>query len=131
MSAFKYSILLLIVLAAGFNLSCTDEGKIAAAIEDGKELQEGDPVPFLLYQNYPDPFNFSTTIRFGVPAAIHLKLTVFTDDWQEVETLFDKGFTEGYNSVIFSTKPDLPSGEYYYTMEGGGVIEIRKMHLIK
>jgi hypothetical protein len=130
MRAFRYSILILIFLVAGFNLSCTDEGKIAAAIRDGKELQEGDLVPFLLYQNYPDPFNPSTTIRFYAPGEVHLKLAVYTDDWQEVETLFDE-VAAGTYSVTFSTKPDLPSGEYYYTLEGGGVVEIRKMHLIK
>lgn len=130
MNTFRYAILFLLFCVAGLSSSCTDEGKVVAAIQDGKELQEGDPVPFLLYQNYPDPFNPLTNIRFYAPAAIHLKLTVFTDDWQEVETLFDE-VAAGIYTVTFNTKPDLPSGEYFYTLEGGGVIEIRKMHLIK
>lgn len=117
-------------------MNCTDEGKIGAAIYDGEELKEGDPIPFRLHQNYPNPFNPSTVIRFDIAAEMHVSIKVYTEDWLEVETLIDKtlktgNFGIGVYSILFSPSSDLPSGEYYYTMEGMGYTIFRKMMLVK
>jgi hypothetical protein len=112
------------------NLSCSDEGQILAGIQDGEELEEGSPVPFLLFQNYPNPFNPSTSISFRIFQPTHVRLKVFTDDWQEVATLSDEERSAGQWQFQFNAT-GLPSGEYYYTMEALGVTQIRKMKLIK
>lgn len=110
--------------------SCTDENKIAAAIQDGNELNEGDPVPFVLGQNYPNPFNPSTTIQYSLSSQMHLRLKVYTEDWQEVTTLVDAVEGPGFYEVNFSPT-DIPSGEYYYTLEALGITQIRRMRLVK
>jgi hypothetical protein len=139
----KRMIFLLWLLSLGIaNLSCGDEGEILVGIQDGEKLSEGALVPFILEQNYPNPFNPSTAIRFAIYQSMHVRLKVFTDDWQEVETLIDRVLTipteingepvvpPAFYSVEFRAR-DLASGEYYYTMEALGIIEIRKMKLIK
>jgi hypothetical protein len=120
---------LLGLLAAG-SLSCTDEDKIAAAFQDGIEFEPGPSTPIDLGQNYPNPFNPSTTINFAVAIKMHITLKVLTEDWQEVATLVD-GITEvGYYRVAFNSG-ELPSGEYYYTLEGSGITLVRRMRILK
>lgn len=114
----------------GSSLSCTDEDKVAAAIKDGTELNQGDPSPIILSQNYPNPFNPSTTIEFGLAFHMRATIKVFTEDWQPVVTLYDKDSESGFYEVTFNAR-DLPSGEYYYTLEGAGVTIVRRMALMK
>ena len=113
-----------------FSLSCTDENKIAAAYQDGKELSEGTHVPFLLHQNYPNPFNPTTIIPFELSNTMFVTIKVLTEDWQEITTLVHNKIDGGRNEVDFDGS-GLPSGEYYYSMEAQGVTQIRKMKLEK
>lgn len=112
------------------SLSCSDKGKILTGIQDGEELKEGAQVPFLLDQNYPNPFNPSTTIGFDIAFEIHVRLKVFADDWQEVQTLINRKLQAGRYVTQFNAV-HLPSGEYCHTMEAGGITQIRKMKLVK
>ncbi|MBC8215346.1 MAG: hypothetical protein H8E64_02405 [Candidatus Marinimicrobia bacterium] len=116
--------------------SCESDTKILAGYQNGEELEEGDLIPFLLHQNFPNPFNPRTSIRFDVGKSLHLTMKVYTDDWQEVSKLVDDEFDENtFHTVIFqginSDGEEVPSGSYFYTLEGGGVILIRKMTVLK
>ncbi len=123
-----YLVLLLALGLSGW--SCSDKGRIFNAIENGEELKEGTSVTFLLDQNYPNPFNPSTRIEFSVAEPVRLRLQVFTDDWEEVATLLDRRLEVGRYAVQFVAE-DLPSGEYYYTMTGRGITQVRKMKVVK
>ena len=122
--------LTLALLLVVVSFSCTDQDKIAAAIQDGKELNEGDQVGIRLSQNYPNPFNPTTVIGYAVACQMHIRLRVLTEDWQEVATLVDDTMTSGFFQIHFDAS-GLPSGEYYYTLEGSGVTIIRRMELVK
>lgn len=126
----KTAYVVLFTLLAACSFSCTDKDKVAAAIQDGTELNQGDPSPIILSQNYPNPFNPSTTIKFGLAFQMRATIKVFTEDWQPVVTLYDKDSESGFHAVTFDAR-DLPSGEYYYTLEGSGVTIIRRMALMK
>ena len=132
------SISLFLTLAS---LSCSDENKIAAAITDqGDEIEEGTPVPFLLGQNDPNPFNGSTIIRFTLYDTLHVVLKIYTEGWEEIATLVDDDFSptlrpqgppgESYE-VAWVPGQDAPSGDYYCTMHAKGITEIIKMKVIK
>lgn len=112
--------------------SCTGEDNIAGALRGNNTIGEGEQVPFFLSQNYPEPFNPSTTIGFSIPlpSPLHVKLSVFTEDWQPVTTVLDEAFVPRYYRVEYDAG-NLPSGLYYYVMEGGGVTQIRSMRLMK
>ena len=132
----KLSSLLFLVVGVGLLwLSCGDETTLISAIRDGEQLEEDTRLPFMLDQNYPNPFNSSTTIPFRTATLIHLTLKVYTDDWQEVGTLIDEVMLPGIHIVTFNAKnfegKELPSGEYFYTLEGEGLTLVRKMKLIK
>jgi hypothetical protein len=111
-------------------IHCDNDEKIIAFYEDGEKMQEGDLVPVMLYQNYPNPFNPTTIIQYDLAYNAEIKLKVYTEDWQKVGALVNGFYPMGHHAVQFTPK-DLPSGEYYYTLESGDYIQIRKMKLAK
>ncbi len=126
---------MLTIIAVMTQFSCNDEVTLMSAIQNGDELKEGSTVPFLLFQNYPNPFNQSTTITYQVAVQMHLQITVFTDDWQEVKILVDSKHQAGEFKVQFDGRNSenelIPSSEYFYTLNGNGFTLIRKMKLVK
>ncbi len=88
------------------------------------------PEGFTLSQNFPNPFNPTTTIRFSVHAAGNVKIKVLNMLGQEMATAFE-GFVEpGVQTVSFNAK-DLPSGQYMYRLESNGYTLARIMTLMK
>ena len=126
----KLSFYIVVLLSAlMLYTGCSDKKKIMTAWEGDKELKEGDLVPFQLYPGNPNPYNPSTAIRFEVYSAIHVKMTVYTEDWYKVKTLYDRQTDPGVYLVQFSE--DIPSGEYYCVLEGGDYIQVSKIKLVK
>jgi Domain of unknown function (DUF5050)/Secretion system C-terminal sorting domain len=91
----------------------------------------GAPIRFALSQNYPDPFNPSTTIQFTVPSDGRGTLRVYNSLGQEVVTLFDGVVTAGdYHQIKFDGS-NLASGIYFARLEFNGQMEVKKMTLLK
>jgi hypothetical protein len=88
------------------------------------------PTRLELYDNYPNPFNPSTTIRFGLPKASYVKIEVFNALGQMVAQLADGELPAGFHSVRFDGS-SLSSGLYFYRLVTGNVVETRKMLLLK
>lgn len=114
---------------------CSDKDHILSVYHDDEKLSEGDLVPFLLEQNMPNPFNPETVIGVQVAVTMKLKLAVYTEDWVHVETIHEGPLSPGEQDIgryAFTFRPkDIPSGEYYYTLEGGAYTQVRKMKLVK
>lgn len=85
---------------------------------------------YSLQQNFPNPFNPSTTINFGLNAMSNVKLTVYNMLGQEVAVLVDKELPAGAHSIIFNASY-LASGTYLYRLEAGNQVQTRKMLLMK
>jgi len=88
------------------------------------------PADFNLSQNFPNPFNPSTTIIYQIPTASVVKLQVFDVLGREVKTLVDEYKTAGQHSVEFSD-PSLTSGVYYYRLTAANYSTVRKMLLVR
>lgn len=89
------------------------------------------PDKFVLYENYPNPFNPSTKIKFDLPADFsNVRLTVFDILGKEVEILLNKNLKAGNYTVDFNAS-ELSAGVYFYKLEAGDNILTRKMILIK
>jgi G8 domain/Secretion system C-terminal sorting domain len=89
------------------------------------------PKVFALSQNYPDPFNPSTTIQFTVPSDGRATLTVYNALGQEVATLFDGVAKAGeYHQTTFNAAR-LASGIYFSRLEFDGKMQMKKMLLLK
>ncbi|MBL8017848.1 MAG: T9SS type A sorting domain-containing protein, partial [Ignavibacteria bacterium] len=83
-----------------------------------------------LSQNYPNPFNPVTTIKFAVPASGLIKLTVYDMLGRKIKALTNEMLAAGTYSVNWDAS-DLPSGLYFYRLEGDNFAETKKMVLIK
>jgi len=88
------------------------------------------PSRFSLAQNFPNPFNPSTTITYTLPEKEHVILRVFNVLGQTVATLVDRAQEAGVQSVAFQANT-LPSGVYFYRLEAGRLSETKKMALLK
>lgn len=92
----------------------------AAAVPDG----------FSLEQNFPNPFNPSTTISFSLPAQQFVSLSIIDLLGNEVSSVLRETRTAGTHSVSFDAS-HLPSGIYFYRLQSGGRTAVRKMLLLR
>ncbi len=88
------------------------------------------PTEYSLLQNFPNPFNPTTKIRFSVVETQNVKLKIFNALGEEVETVINKEFNPGYHEIDFSGS-SLASGMYIYQLEAGSFTDARKMMLLK
>jgi hypothetical protein len=95
-----------------------------------KDLLGAPPASFSLQQNYPNPFNPSTTIRYGVPTMATVHLTVFNTLGQQVAELVNGVIEAGNHEVKFDAT-NLASGMYLYRLQAGGVVQTRKLLLVR
>ncbi len=89
-------------------------------------------IPALQVQadNYPNPFNPSTSIRFTNPRKGHVTVTVFNLRGHRVATLADKEMSAGEHSLRFDGQ-GLSSGTYFYRLVGVGYEMTGKMQMVK
>ena len=94
------------------------------------------PAVFALANNYPNPFNPATTIRYALPQAADVELTVYNVVGQAVRTLVAEHQSAGRYVVEWDATNDsghsLSSGLYFYHLQAGGEFrEVKKMLLLK
>lgn len=92
--------------------------------------QVGIPVDFELAQNFPNPFNPTTTIRFGLPVAAHVYLTVHDSMGRTVRVLVDGSRGAGWHGVPLDASR-LPSGTYFYRIHTGTHSTVRSLVVLK
>lgn len=88
------------------------------------------PKEFALAQNFPNPFNPTTTIKFSVPSREKVSLKIFDALGREVKTLVNEIRDAGEYQEIFDAR-DLASGTYYYLLQAGTFRQTKKMTLLK
>jgi hypothetical protein len=88
------------------------------------------PQNYSLKQNFPNPFNPSTKIKYSIPEMSIVTLTLFNLLGEEVTTLVNEEKTAGNYTVEFNAA-NLPSGIYFYRIQAGSFVETKKMVLMK
>jgi hypothetical protein len=88
------------------------------------------PIVAELLQNFPNPFNPTTTIRYGLPHKSTVQLTVFNTLGQQVALLQNGEQDAGYHEVRFDGS-GLSSGVYFYRMHAGDFVQTRKLLLLR
>ena len=88
------------------------------------------PDQFGLSQNYPNPFNPSTKINYLIPTKELVVLKVYDVLGKEVATLVNEVKQAGNYTVTFNAS-SLPSGTYFYRLEAGDNLGVKKMILLK
>jgi photosystem II stability/assembly factor-like uncharacterized protein len=120
-------------------------GTIAKYVElllatDVEEIETYIPESYTLKQNFPNPFNPTTTIEFALPFASDVKLSIYNILGQKVITLLNEQRSAGNHSVVWNATDSygskLSSGIYFYKLNAAGIdgnefVDIRKMVLLK
>jgi hypothetical protein len=88
------------------------------------------PRGFVLHQNFPNPFNPSTDIRFELAKAGLVNLTLYDAAGREVRTLVNGTFAAGAHTANFDAS-GLTSGVYFYTLRADNYTATRKMLLMR
>ncbi len=104
----------------------TTNGGLAGVQNAGLTL----PPRFLLAQNFPNPFNPTTTMRYSLPHRSHVLLTVFNTLGQQVAELVDGEMEAGSYIVQFNGR-NLASGVYFYRLQAGTFMQVRRMLLAR
>lgn len=88
------------------------------------------PAQVALHNNFPNPFNPTTSIRYDLPASMQVTISVYDVIGRQVAVLVNGEMPAGQHTVQFDAGR-LSSGTYLVRMQAGDVLETRKMMLIK
>lgn len=88
------------------------------------------PAEVSLFQNFPNPFNPSTTIRFEIPRSASVSLKVYDVLGREVATLADEPLAAGKYERVFEAT-GLASGMYSYRLVTGEFTQTKKLLLLR
>lgn len=95
------------------------------------------PVPneYVVFKNYPNPFNPATKIKFQLPEAQNVKLTIYDMRGSKIKTLVNNNYPAGEHVVSWDATDNngnrVASGLYVYRFEAGRFSKINKMILLK
>jgi hypothetical protein len=98
--------------------------------ESEADAVAGVPAEFALEQNFPNPFNPETAIRFQITDYGRVRLVVYDLLGRQVATLVDEYRDRGTYSVKFDAS-NLASGTYIYRLTASGLTATRRMMLVK
>lgn len=106
-------------------------------VGDVTSVEPRPPVPahFALYQNFPNPFNPETTIRFDLQNTSQVRLQVYDILGRHVRTLIDESVSAGGHRINWDGRDDsghaVASGTYIYRLENQDRILARRMVLLR
>ncbi|MBI2427947.1 MAG: choice-of-anchor D domain-containing protein [Ignavibacteriales bacterium] len=93
------------------------------------------PLEYSLAQNFPNPFNPATSIRYSLSNSSHVKLEIFNTLGQRVKSLVQEFQPIGTYVVAWNGTDDgkkaVASGVYYYRLQANNYTNVKKMTLIK
>ncbi|HMN50411.1 MAG TPA: cellulase family glycosylhydrolase [Ignavibacteriaceae bacterium] len=115
----------------GYNFSYMDFVLVATDVEDKSQI----PLSFELEQNFPNPFNPTTKIKYTIPSIIDgnlstVKLKVYDLLGNEIATLVNERQSEGKYEIDFNGL-NLSSGVYFYRLQFGNYTAMKKMILLR
>lgn len=93
---------------------------------NGSEIPNG----FNLAQNFPNPFNPSTTIEFSIPEKNNVSLKIYNMNGQVVTMLVNGEYSAGTHKIQWNAT-DFASGVYFYTLNTNNFSQTKRLVLIK
>ena len=94
------------------------------------EVEVTAPFEFVLEQNFPNPFNPATTIRYSLPKTSKVQIKIFDVLGSEIGTLINEEKPAGTYELTWKAA-DLPSGVYFYQIKAGEFTGTKKMILLR
>ena len=90
---------------------------------------------FILHQNFPNPFNPSTTIQYSTDSHSNIKIVIFNVYGQKIKTLVDRYESSGNHTVTWNATDDngneVSSGIYIYQLSANGINTQKQMLLLR
>jgi enediyne biosynthesis protein E4 len=101
-----------------------------------KQIKTGPVSDYRLYQNFPNPFNPSTTICYELAKALPVSLTIYNMRGEEIRALVRNRVQHAGNHFVVWNGDDIsgqvvPAGVYLYRLQVGESVVVRKMALMK
>jgi len=120
----------------GVNMGAFDVGcDIDTALLSVDEPIDVTPTEYALHDNYPNPFNPTTTLRFDLPEVSNLTLTIYNMLGQKVKTFNMQSTPAGYHSLKWNATNDygdpVGAGMYLYQLRANQFVKTKKMVLLK
>ncbi|HSW54625.1 MAG TPA: YCF48-related protein [Ignavibacteriaceae bacterium] len=115
----------------------TITGRIITEVEEVTSINTLKPENYFLEQNFPNPFNPVTKIKYSVPQSGEVTLKVYDLLGKEIATLVNAEKPAGEYEVEFNAAShsgnarNLPSGIYFYQLKAGSYSETKKMVLLR
>ena len=101
----------------------------------GVQHQNGAPLVFELQQNFPNPFNEETEIRYSLAKQEQVRLEIFDVQGKCVRRLQGGGQDRGEKCITWNATDErglaISSGVYYYRLQAGPFVAVKKMMLVK
>jgi len=115
----------------GFKIAIVTQSiNIYYLIVNVESTNSNTPDDFSLSQNYPNPFNPTTSLQYAIGSRQYITLKIFDLLGREVTTLVNEEKPAGEYEIEFDAA-NLPSGIYFYQLQGGAFVETKKMILLK
>jgi hypothetical protein len=96
---------------------------------------EDMPMGQIPTDNYPNPFNHATTIRYELPASCDVNLTVYNPMGQHIRTMVDENQPAGVHLIHWDGRDDagieVSHGVYFYRLRAGAHVEVNKILYVK
>jgi len=94
------------------------------------EDEMNNPIEFVLYNSFPNPFNPITTISWELPTNNYVILKVYDVLGNEIDELVNEEQSAGIHHISFNAG-GLSSGAYYYKISAGDFSKTAKLLLLK
>ena len=104
-------------------------GKLGGIV-NVNDLKYNVPTEYILSNNYPNPFNPTTTIDFSIPEQSNVKVIIYDALGNQIDVIADGVKSAGSYSVKWNAS-NHASGIYFYKLEAGNFVQVRKMILMK
>jgi hypothetical protein len=108
---------------------------VLGSVNDQTVTLKALPTVYTLAQNFPNPFNPTTTIEYSIPTAGHTTLAIYNLAGQKVRTLVNNVQSPSFYKVVWDGKNDngmtVATGTYFYKLVSGNYSKNVKMTLIK
>jgi hypothetical protein len=88
------------------------------------------PVDFSLSQNFPNPFNPTTSIKFSVPETTPVTIKVYDVLGNEIAVLLDEVKDAGTYKIAYNAT-ETASGVYFYQIKASGFVAVKKMSILR
>ena len=111
------------------------QAKIDELLSTSIVNDEITPQDFALFNNYPNPFNPVTTIRYQIPQQVRVNLSIINVSGQKIATLVNEEQPAGSYSVNWQGKDDngnsVASGVYFFQLRAESFFKVNKMLLLR